>query len=51
MTGTATNFAVNGESLCDQFGSNVADASLSLNVNGLLHINSAHTLRLTIFVG
>ena len=35
MTMTATNFAVARKSLCDQFGSNVADASLSLDVNGL----------------
>ena len=34
MTATATNFAVPRESLCDRFGSDVAVASLSLDVNG-----------------
>ena len=35
VTATATNFAVTGESLCQPFGSDVADALLSLDVNGL----------------
>ena len=34
-TGTVTNFAVAGELLCDRFGSDVADVSLSLDANGL----------------
>ena len=42
---TATNFAVAGESLCDQFGSNVPDASLALDVNGLLVRLSNKTIR------
>ena len=30
-----TNFAVAGKLLCDRFGSDIADASLSLDVNGV----------------
>ena len=38
-TVTASNFAVAGESLCDQFGSKVAAMSLSPDVNGLYDCN------------
>ena len=46
MTVTVTNFAVAGESLCDRFRSNVADMSLSLDVNGLLLTKEAMSLDL-----
>ena len=39
LTATATNFAVTGESLCEPFGSDIADALLSLDVNGFNGLN------------